>query len=269
MVQPIKNPVILKLQWAEKRLRELDTLLHAFSSHAQPIVIERDGKTGELLYRLASNPLIDPAIPLLAGDVIQSLRTSLDYLACALVVANGNKPHRGTYFPISENAPGSKGYDDSFAGKVRGISEDAIRIIKRVNPYKGGNHFLWAIHELNNREKHRLLFTVGAYVSNFGITQHIDATNPPIEILERMARAYASDSTWTEIRKATYPLKAGDVLLVDSPHAKPNENAKFFIQIALNETGVFEGEPLFPVIFHAYNMVARVIAEFRGMYNVT
>jgi hypothetical protein len=260
------DPVLLKLQWADKRLRELDALLHAFSSHPQPIVIERDSQTGELLYRLANDPVIDPAIPLLAGEVMQSLRSSLDYLACALVVANGNQPHRGTYFPISENAPGSKGYDDSFAGKVRGIHENAIRIINRVKPYKGGNHFLWAVHELNSREKHRLLFTVGAYVSNFGITQHIDATNPPLEVLERMARAYASDETWIEIRKATYPLKAGGELLRDRPDAKPNNDAKFFIQVALNETGVFEGEPLFPVIFHIYNMVARVIGEFRGMY---
>src|ERR1700747_2596848 len=106
MVPPSSNQVILKLQWAEKRLRELDTMLHTFSSHPQPIVIERDGNTGELLYRLASDPVIDPAIPLLAGDVMQSLRTSLDYLACALVVVNGKTPHRGTYFPISEKAPG-------------------------------------------------------------------------------------------------------------------------------------------------------------------
>jgi hypothetical protein len=266
MVPPSINPVILKLQWAEKRLRELDTMLHTFSSHPQPIVIERDGNTGELLYRLASDPVIDPAIPLLAGDVMQNLRTSLDYLACALVVANRKTPHRGTYFPISEKAPGSEGYDDSFAGKVRGISENAIHIIKRVKPYKGGNHFLWAVHELNNREKHRLLFTVGGYVSNFGITQHIDATNPPLEVLEKLARAYTSDSTWAEIRKATYPLKAGDVLLVDRPDAKPNEKAKFFIQVALNEPGVFEGEPLFSVIWYCYNMVARVITDFRGLY---
>jgi hypothetical protein len=260
------NPVLLKLEWANKRFMELDRLVRDFASRAQPIVIERDGETGELLYLLATDPVIDPSIPLLAGDPMQNLRTALDYLAYALVVANGKKPHSGTYFPISKNAPGTKGYDESFAGKVRGMSEDAIGLIERLKPYKGGDHYLWRIHELNNREKHRLLFTVGAYVCNFNATQHIEATDPPLEDIERLARAVTSDEVWAEIRQMSYPLKARDILFIDRPNAKPNHNAQFFIQIALNEAGVFEGEPLMHVAFGCFCRVAEYIRRFRGMY---
>jgi hypothetical protein len=107
---------------------------------------------------------------------------------------------------------------------------------------------------------------VGAYLSNFGITQHIDATEMPIEDMERLGRAYASDQGWTDIRKATYPLKAGSLFLIDRPEAKPNYDAQFFIQVAIDEPGVFQGEPLGAVIWQGYHGIVKVISQFRGMY---
>lgn len=266
MITQSDNPVYLKLQWAENRLRELDGMLSAFASHPQPIVIKRDPQTNHVLYCLAHDPIIDPAVSLLAGDVLQSLRSALDYLAWALVIANGQTPTNRTCFPITENAPVAPDDERSFARKVAGMKQNVIDLIRSTKPYKGGTPYLWHVHELNNRDKHRLLFTVGAYLANFGITQHVDATEPPLEDLERMARAYVSSQTWVDVRKATYPLKAGDVLLVDRPEAKLNDKAKFFIQVALDEQGVFEGEPLMAVIYQSFNAIARTIGLFRGMY---
>jgi hypothetical protein len=37
---------------------------------------------------------------------------------------------------------------------------DAIAAIDAAKPYKGGNEPLWRIHELNNIDKHRSLFSV-------------------------------------------------------------------------------------------------------------
>jgi len=260
------HPVILKLQWAEKRLRELDILLSDFASHPQPIVIEKDAKEQFLVYRLASDPVIKPDIPLLAGDILQSLRSALDYLANALVVANGQKPTRDISFPISEKTPLAKSYETTFAGKVAGMGKNAIERIKSIHPYKGGNPYLWPVHELNNRDKHRLLFTVGAYLANFGIMQHIDATNMPLEQMERLGRAYVSEQEWNLLRKATYPLEAGSILLIEGVDAKPNYDAQFFIQVALNESGVFEGEPLLPVMWHAFRGIRNIVKFFDGMY---
>ena len=70
------NPVFLKLQWAEKRLRELDGILAAYSAQPQPIVIELDANENFLLYRLKHDPVIQPDIPLLAGDILQGLRSA-------------------------------------------------------------------------------------------------------------------------------------------------------------------------------------------------
>ncbi len=260
------NPVLLKLQWAEKRLRELDDILAAYRSQPQPIVIELDANEHFLLYRLKDDPVIQSDIPLLAGDILQGLRSALDYLAYALVIANGKKPTRDTCFPISEKTTLADGYEASFARKVAGVRQEAINVIKRIQPYKGGNPYLWPVHELNNRDKHRLLFTVGAYLSDFGLVQHIDATQMPVEQMARMGRQMFTGHRAVEIRKATYPLKAGSILMVETGDSKPNYQAQFFIQVALDEAGIFEGEPLHAVVWQGFHEVVRVISKFRGMY---
>jgi len=37
---------------------------------------------------------------------------------------------------------------------------EAIEAIDALKPYGGGNDLLWRLHELNNSDKHRLLFTI-------------------------------------------------------------------------------------------------------------
>jgi hypothetical protein len=262
------DAVTHKLQWAEKRLRELEVLLNVFRSHHQRVIIERDPETNEILYKLRDDPVIDPAIPLLAGDVFQHLRTVLDYVACGLVIANGEEPTTQTCFPIFKKAPVSSDDKASFARKVKGMRKEAIDLIELIKPYKGGNPYLWPVHELNRREKHRLLFTVGAYVDDMGISQHIDVTSPPLYVVERMARAYTNPQVWAEIRKATCPLKAGSLLFVDAPQSKPNPDIKISIQVALDEPGIFEGgpPPLLSTVFSAFNGVQKVVRKFAGMY---
>jgi hypothetical protein len=260
------NPVYLKLQWAEKRLRELDDMLAAYRSQPQPIVIKLDANEHFLLYRLKDDPIIQPDIALLTGDIFQSLRSALDYLAYALVIGNGKKPTTDTCFPIAQQTPLANSYEVSFARKVAGMRQEAINVIKRIKPHKGGNPYLWPVHELNNRDKHRLLFTVGAYLADFGLGQHIEASGMSPEKVARVEKAVLSPHRAVEIRRATYPLKAGSILLVETGDSKPDYNAQFFIQIALDETGVFEGEPLHAVVWQGFHEIVRIIGQFRGMY---
>jgi hypothetical protein len=51
-------------------------------------------------------------------------------------------------------------YGSEKARKVEGMRELAIKHIDNLKPYKSGNQLLWRIHELDNIDKHRTLFTV-------------------------------------------------------------------------------------------------------------
>jgi len=245
MIAPIDNDVYLKIKWANYHFLEFQNFFRTWvKSDAYGVAVEIDPHTQEVVYRLRPTFAVPATFALFAGDVIQNLRTALDYLACALVRKNDGKITTQIGFPILKDAPPAPEYEGSLAGKVVGMRKEAIDKIRKTKPYKGGDEVLWRLHCLNNIDKHRLLFTVGAFLDDWSITQHIDATDMPLEQMERLGRAYASEEHWANVRKASFPLKAGDELLRDPPHSKVNENIKFGIQVAINEPGVCEGEPL-------------------------
>lgn len=92
-----------------------------------------------------------------AGDVIQNLRTALDHLANHLVAVAGDAPTRRIEFPIAKDATT---YEAEKGRKVEGMRPEAVEAIDRLKPYKNGHDLLWKIHEFNNIDKHRMLFTV-------------------------------------------------------------------------------------------------------------
>ena len=75
-----------KLDWAEQHVKKLDAALRVFHD-ANPVrtFTKIDLETGELVYYLGEIPAIPVHIPLIAGDVLYSLRGALDYLACGIV----------------------------------------------------------------------------------------------------------------------------------------------------------------------------------------
>src|ERR1035438_5207448 len=263
----LPHDVDLKVKWANDHFFDFQKFLRAWAkSDACRIAIEHDRETRDVLYRLSQEFFVPREFALLAGDILQNLRSALDYLVCALVRANHGRVTNKTCFPIIGRIPATPEEDGAFARKIEGMTDKAKDLIRGCKPYRGGDEVLWRLHELNRREKHRLLFTVGGYLSNWSITQHIQATNMPLHRMERLGRAYASDEWWSEMRELSFPLKAGDILLRDPPDTKVNENLEIEIQIAINEKGVCEGEPLLSVLFESFDRVNRVVEKFHGLY---
>jgi hypothetical protein len=64
----------------------------------------------------------------------------------------------------------------------------------------------------------------------------------------------------------SFPLKAGDVLFVDFPNASVNEKIKFGVQVAINEPGICDAEPLITVLDASIRRVLQVVKRFDGMY---
>jgi hypothetical protein len=263
----LPHDVELKIKWANHHFLNFQKFLRAWAkSDTCRIVIEHDPDSRYVLYRLSEDFFVPRDFALLSGDILQNLRTALDYLACALVRANNGKVTDKTCFPILKRIPATPEEEQAFARKIEGMTDRAKDLIRASKPYHGGDEILWRLHELNRREKHRLLFTVGGYLSNWSVTQHIQATNMPLRRMERLARAYASDEAWSEMHRWSFPLKAGDILLSDPPDTKVNEDLEVEIQIAINEKGVSEGEPLLAVLFDSIYRVNRIVKKFDGLY---
>jgi len=251
---------ILKIEWAYKRINELDGVIADFlSPKLKPytIGVKINPQTREKIYYAERVSAIPTDVPLLAGDAIQNLRSALDYLACSLVRANGGTVSERTGFPIFKNVPTSKLNKAAFAGKIEGMRNEAKDIIRATKPYKGGNDALWRIHRLNVIDKHQMLQTVGMAIGRFNIGQHLRAT--------RTGRLAQATDVW--ISPSISPsrillVKQGQELFVDPADAKINENPDVEFQVALNEVGLCEGEPLILVLKQSLNLVRGLLPNF-------
>jgi len=101
------------------------------------------------------------SIPLTIGDAAVNLRGALDYLAGILVREEGNDPVVfQTKFPILERQECDKSGAPRPPDVKGGVSDDALKIIDAVQPYKIPgrlDHPLLFVRNLANISKHRWL----------------------------------------------------------------------------------------------------------------
>jgi hypothetical protein len=226
----------VKIERAKKHLRNLETDLIGYGKqHFHASTSYRDPQTGETI----RNPLKQQRkLPFdalaAAGDVIHNLRSALDYLAQQLVWAgSGSEPSRQVQFPISKDAAA---YEADKARRVEGMRPKAIKAIDRLKPYKGGNEALWKIHELNNIDKHRLLFT---YASDCFLTA--EWLNDPFP----------------------FNLKAADPTFPGAFDSEVEKDMEFEIDKALGEPQIAEGNAMLPTLHQLVDFVENLVLSFR------
>jgi hypothetical protein len=173
--------VRVKIERAKKHLRNLETELADFGKKEFYAVITDPNSQSR---HLGKHRIFTFDTLAAAGDVVHNLRSALDHLASQLVwVGSGKEPTRRIEFPIAKDAAT---YEGDKARKVEGMTPEAIKAIDALKPYKGGNDALWRIHELDNIDKHRTLFTYGTdcflyadWLSEYGSAPfNLKASNP-------------------------------------------------------------------------------------------
>jgi hypothetical protein len=103
------------------------------------------------------------------GEIVHDLRSALDQLVCQFVILNGGVPDREHSFPVRGKEPANgfgvevrREWIDNGGrrrhGPLFGVSDKAVALIERSQPYKGGNTSLVSdLHELWNADKHQTL----------------------------------------------------------------------------------------------------------------
>jgi hypothetical protein len=247
-----------KTERAKQHIADLERAVRAFrDSKPYEIGTERDPKTGYLIYQVVRADEAPLQLSLIAGDAIQNLRTALDHLAHQLVLANGNMPTNQTYFPICKSA---EEYKAQSPRKVKGMSQAAIDLINAANPYLGGNDLLWAIHSLNNIDKHNLLLVVG--------TAHRQTTiDVPVmsDILEKLTGGLLERSSMNlsfPITDPLCPLKAGDKLHALPAGPEQDVYIEFSFDVAFGEPEIVKGKPLLETVQEFAHLVDGIVSQF-------
>jgi hypothetical protein len=160
-----------KVDRARKHAEDLETEVRAFWT-ADPYEIETVGSplTGAGSYRVKRITALPEIIPLIAGDAAHNIRSALDHFAWA-VVAPLERSVR-TCFPIwnSTAARTPDKWRKQVDGQLKGASADLIEAVKKLEPWETGrDSLLWAIHELDRVDKHRLLLSVAVALTRVGL----------------------------------------------------------------------------------------------------
>jgi len=242
MVKPVadwRRSIVSKVNRAEKHFRELHDVLDKFRE-SKPYVFAPayDPHTGRQIgWEVVVANEVPTELPLIFGDILHNLRSALDHMANAAVAANGAIPDCNTAFPIYNSA---SEFESKCVRKIKGIGEQAVDIIRSVQPYKGASNgdVVWRLHQLDIIDKHRTLLTCG--VSARGL----------IEI------PHAGQ------KQALFPMKVGHRFTVKSGYFEMEQEKRPAFDIALNEPQIMEAEPVVLVARMAFQRVWRIFQKF-------
>jgi hypothetical protein len=153
------DAVLQKTNRAAEHLKVLKSeTLRFLQDHPGESISETTRESNRPVIGSTVNVLIPARIALIIGDVLQNLRSSLDYLIWELVLTTGYKPTDKSAFPICD-------YQAAFKMELRrhrldDIPTPARTTIEGLQPYWSGegqqqHHNLRVLDDLSNISKHR------------------------------------------------------------------------------------------------------------------
>jgi hypothetical protein len=150
----------LKIERAKQHIADLNAnieILRAGGVHV--LRIHRDPITGNEQIEAEITQVVSPSLGLIIGDAVHNLKTALDFTVNEVVFRRLGEYDDFTMFPFRKTC-------DELVAAINGakIKRASVAvadfIVNKVNPYRGGNESLWALHQLDILDKHRLLIPV-------------------------------------------------------------------------------------------------------------
>ncbi len=125
------------------------------------------------------------------------------------------------------------------------------------------------LFRLNSIEKHRLLLTVGSQAAGIHLGQlsatYMRGTAMPPEAIA----AFESMDIFLNPADKGFPLKAGFELYIGAVDEKPNPKQQFRFDVALNEPGIVEGEPLLQALHQFSALVEGIVVALTPRLKAT
>jgi len=133
----------MKLERAKRQMKELgDALRSFFRTKPYKFSGKPNPPALEVVYTMDAVKPIPSEIPLIAGEIIQNLRSALGHPAYQLhlVGTKGGRVNKNIAFPIAES---KLIYDEIKERRTKGMSSAAIAAIDAIQPYGGGRVYFF------------------------------------------------------------------------------------------------------------------------------
>lgn len=160
-----------KLDRARKHADDLDCEIGDYwSAQSCELVPVADDSAEVSRVRVTHLSPMPDSISMVAGDAAHNIRSALDHFAWAAVAPSARSTR--TAFPIGSAA--SAGNPGAWRRQVEqqlaGASRELISAVVSMQPWTGGqDEFLWAVHELDRVDKHRLLLSTAVALARINL----------------------------------------------------------------------------------------------------
>jgi hypothetical protein len=241
----------LKIERANAHLNQLVEILDALDKpESYSVVREFDAKRKELVIRACLIRPLPPEVPLIFGDCIHNLRSSLDYAVNELIRHSGHKPSKQTAFPIFSNRDGPNGYLCKSPAMLQGVPQPARELIETMQPYHGADAkpipatHATTLQDLWNKDKHRALLLT-----------------PPGMWFDYIAHNRSDRQESGITMRLTADQDCAEYVAAD---ATPEEHfhPEFTVRVTLGEGGPWHGWPIRQTSEVLCMVVAEAVAEF-------
>lgn len=263
--------IATKIERAEKHIRDLKAEWRAFGRRAYGIRAYEEGQVRN--YRVRVREAIPLQLSTIIGDAVSNLRSALDYLVYQLLDAKSLKAGRHHYFPIS---PGAKEFKSSYRGKIKGVGDEAERLIEALKPYKGGTDGFWHLNELCRIDKHRLLITVAIRPGALAL----NLADQYAELLRDMPPSPRHEGGRQELlgklrdqfiairgrRETICPvLEDGEIIYREPVSTEQQQHTQFGFDVAFGQGEILECQPVIPALTRLADLVKSSIEPFRPL----
>lgn len=276
--------IFAKTERAKAQIRDLNTRIKDFyDTHPYEVVSELNAKGDREIWRFKLSRKLPAEISVIIGEILHNLRSPLDQILCAIAIKQGGNED-GIAFPRGRDR---KEFEAALRKQVKLLPADAIKLIRAAKPYRDrGNKLLWALLEMNRRDKHRvglvpvqLPAELSMSFLTFWIGLGLSIGNRRGKHL-RMNNAFDIEKLgYTGEPHAKYDVRPGRIVFNDlkrtwddsleflttTPGAKFDTDFEITMNIAFDEVGI-RRQPVVAVLNDMRDLVERLLLAFEKRF---
>lgn len=180
----------------------------------------------------------------LVVDAVYNLRAALDQAGYAVATLHGGGDPRKTHFPFGDTITEA---ESRGIGTSKNIPKEVFALMMSFKPYKGGNDKLWALNNLCNISKHRMLQAVGVTFVHNGF-EKFEVTTGKGRIID--------NPVWNSEKNEI-------IYAIFEPGSKFEYNLSTRFQVAFGDVEGIAGQPVIPFLNETGEMIRKIIFGIR------
>ncbi len=163
------------LSRAKRQIVQLQSEITGFTDEKPwAYLIEEDPDGPKLVHKVKFTKRLSEDLAHIIFETANNLRAVLDQLGFAVAVISGNAAPKACKFPFGLTEVLMR---NNAKGGCKDLPAEIRSLFISFKPYKGGNNTLWALNELANTPKHKILYPTAIGRSQFDVS-HISVIKP-------------------------------------------------------------------------------------------